>query len=328
MIERDPLSTAPLRQETATFPTYPARSETLARSGTRALTDRLDSLTHLWSWNLRRIEAPQAWEITRGDPKIAVAIVDTGIDAEHPDLRGKVLRGVDVHSSQASWADDQGHGTAVAGVVASRGWRGKGLAGVAPACRLLSIKCNQPGTGNVRAEDIAAGVRAAIQAGSRILNLSVGVTAGEPFLTEETLADLRLAIREAIDSGAVVVCAAGPSGFYQPYPGLWSTEPGFEGLIAVGATTRTGEPSLAGASGDFVTVWAPADGILSTARGGGYAPFGATSAASPHVAGIAALLRSLRPDAAPDEIRDLIVSGARSGHANALASVKKLHRTP
>ncbi|MBM3275704.1 MAG: S8 family serine peptidase [Candidatus Sericytochromatia bacterium] len=128
-----------------------------------------------WSWNLRQVGAPGAWDTTMGDPQVTVAVIDTGIDIHHPDLRGKVLSGADVVNPGAGWVDDLGHGTAVAGVIGSRGWRIPGLAGVAPGCRLLPIKCNIHGTTHVRAEHIAAGIRTAIARGAHVINLSVGV---------------------------------------------------------------------------------------------------------------------------------------------------------
>lgn len=280
-----------------------------------------------WSWNLRQVEAHLAWEITRGDPHVVVAVVDTGIDIHHPDLRGKVLNGADVVSPGAGWVDDLGHGTAVAGVVASRGWRIPGLAGIAPACRLLPIKCNIHGTAHVRAEHIAAGIRAAVARGAHVINLSVGVVDGEPYLTSEALAALADAIREALAAGIPVVCAAGPAGAGStPWPGSWASDPTFPGLIAVGGTDRKRLPSLANPKGNFITVLAPADEVVSTRKGGDFAPFGGTSAASPHVAGIAALVRSIRPDATPVQIRDWIVSGAHGGIASAAGTLAQALR--
>lgn len=271
-----------------------------------------------WPWNLRQVDAHMAWEITRGNPHVVVAVVDTGIDIHHPDLRGKVLSGADVVSPGAGWVDDLGHGTAVAGVVASRGWRIPGLAGVAPSCRLLPIKCNLHGTTHVRAEHIAAGIRAAVTRGAHVINLSVGVVDGEQYLTPEAVADLADAVREALAAGIPVVCAAGPGGRVPtPWPGSWTKDPSFAGLIAVGGTDRRRQASLANPKGDFITILAPADDVVTTRKGGDFTTFGGTSAASPHVAGIAALVRSIRPDATPVQVRDWVVSGARGGIASA-----------
>ncbi len=275
-----------------------------------------------WPWNLRQVEAHLAWEITRGDASVVVAVVDTGIDIHHPDLRGKILSGADVVSPGAGWVDDLGHGTAVAGVVASRGWRIAGLAGVAPGVRLLPIKCNIHGTTHVRAEHIAAGVRAAVARRAHVINLSVGVVDGEQYLVADALADMADAIREALSAGIPVVCAAGPGGAGPtPWPGAWAKDPTFDGLIAVGGTDRKRQMSVTTPRGDFITVLAPADEVYSTRKGGDFGPFGGTSAAAPHVAGIAALLRSVRPTATPAQIREWIALGASGGIASAAGAL-------
>lgn len=278
---------------------------------TRPLTENLAAWPHHWSWNLRQIDAPAAWAITRGDPRVVIAVVDTGIDPHHPDLRGKVLSGLDVVACASDSVDDLGHGTNVAGVAASRGWRRPGLSGVAPACRVMPIKCNIHGTGHVRAEHIAAGIRAAVAAGAQVVNLSVGVVEGEEFLTPDSLGDLSDAIREALAVGTVVVCAAGPGSTVTSWPGAWSQDPRFQGLISVGAADRRGRMAPCTPRNDYITVLAPTD-VLATKKGGGYSLFGGTSAAAPHVAGIAALLLSIRPEASPVQIRDWIVRGAMS----------------
>ncbi|MBM3269339.1 MAG: S8 family serine peptidase [Candidatus Sericytochromatia bacterium] len=273
-------------------------------------------------WNIRQLGAHHAWEITRGEPGILVAIVDTGIDVHHPDLRGKTLTGVDVVSPGAGWVDDLGHGTAVAGVIGSRGWRIPGLAGVAPACRFASIKCNIHGTTHVRAEHIAAGIRAAMARKAAVINLSVGVVDGEEFLTAEAVDELADALRAALDAGIAVICAAGPGGTGpRPWPGSWSRDPHFPGLIAVGGSTPRRQLSACTPAGDFITVLAPADGVVSTRKGGDFGPFGGTSAAAPHVAGIAALLKAVRPEASPGEIKDWIVAAANGGIAHAAGAL-------
>ncbi len=275
-----------------------------------------------WPWNMRQVGAHFAWEITRGDPGVIVAVLDTGIDVHHPDLRGKTLAGADVVSPGAGWVDDLGHGTAVAGVIGSRGWRIPGLAGVAPACRFASIKCNIHGTTHVRAEHIAAGIRAAMERGASVINMSVGVVEGEVFLTSEAVDAMADALRCALDAGIAVVCAAGPGGQGpRPWPGSWSRDPHFAGLISVGGSDAKRQRAACTPAGDFITILAPSDGVLSTRKGGDFGPFGGTSAAAPHVAGIAALIKSVRPDASPAEVKECIVSGASSGIAHAAGAL-------
>lgn len=274
-------------------------------------------------WNLMQVHAPLAWGVTRGDPTVLVAVVDTGIDLDHPDLRGKVVSGVATLGASGVWRDDLGHGTSVASLIASRGWRDPGYCGVAPGCRLISIKCNVPQSRHVRAEHIAAGVQAAIDQGAQVINLSVGVVKGEALLTTEALEELAAAIRLALAKGIPVICAAGPAGpGPTPWPAAWANDAAFFGLIAVGgADDRRRVSAWNPTPGNFISVLAPADDVLCGEMGGDIAPFGGTSAAAPHVAGIVALIRSVRPFASPRQIRAWVCEGAAGGIASAAGSL-------
>src|SRR5688572_1555441 len=91
-------------------------------------------------WNMRRVRATDAWDSSRGDPSTVIAIVDTGVDPNHPDLRGRVMRGWDFHNDDGNPYDDDGHGTAVATVAAGAGNDRAGIAGVCWRCRVLPSK--------------------------------------------------------------------------------------------------------------------------------------------------------------------------------------------
>ncbi|MEB3298928.1 MAG: S8 family serine peptidase [Candidatus Sericytochromatia bacterium] len=274
------------------------------------------------AWPHRLLGVREAWRVTRGTPWLRVAVVDTGIDPGHPDLRGKVVGGCDVVAPGAGWHDDQGHGTAVAGIIASRGWRFRQLAGVAPLVSLLAIKVNYHGTGHVRAEHIAAGIRAGLREGADVINLSVGVMEGEEFLTAAAVADLGRAVREALAAGIPVVCAAGPARGATVWPGAWAYDPAYAGLIPVGACDRWGRVAAASQGSPRHLVLAPAEGVLSTSRDGAVSPFGGTSAAAPFVSGLVALLRTVSPLAGPDKIRQWVLDGARDGIVSAVASLR------
>ncbi|MDB5101276.1 MAG: serine protease [Cyanobacteria bacterium RYN_339] len=262
-----------------------------------------------WQWSLRRIEAPQAWSMTRGDRDLVIAVVDTGVDPDHPELAGRVLRGYNVPNPHRPPHDDNGHGTAVAGLIAAAGKNSRGFSGVCPECKILPIKVNQPATGAVSAHHIAQAIRWAVHAGASIINASVGVVQWEHGLTDETLDELSDAIRYALRHNVLVVCAAGPAVSPPPFPGTWSVLWDFRGLIAVGGTDRHDRRAACSPSGNFISVTAPSDGVLTTfprAQGRLYGTFGGTSAASPHVAGLAGLIRSLRPGLRPHEVKALI----------------------
>jgi thermitase len=268
-----------------------------------------DNSHQRWQWSLRRVEAPQAWSVTRGDRDLVIAVIDTGVDPDHPELAGRVLRGYNVPSPHRPATDDNGHGTAVAGLIAAKGNNSRGFSGVCPECKILPIKVNQPATGEVNAHHIAQGIRWAVHAGASIINASVGVVQWEHGLTDENLEEMSDAIRYALKHNVIVVAAAGPAVSPPPFPGTWSVLWDFRGLIAVGGTDRHDRKASCSPSGNFISVTAPSDGVLTTfprAQGRLYGTFGGTSAAAPHVAGLAGLIRSVRPGLRPHEVKALI----------------------
>lgn len=273
----------------------------------------MDENSQRWQWALRRIQAPQAWQLTRGDKDLVIAVVDTGVDPEHPELAGRVLKGHNVCNPRLSANDDNGHGTAVAGLIAAKGANNRGFSGLIPECKILPIKVNEPGSGAVHAESIAAGIRVAVQHGASLINASVGVVRWEHGLTASALAELEDAIRYALRHNVIVVVAAGPPVSPTPFPGTWSTLWDFRGLIAAGGTDRNDKRAGCSPSSHFLTVTAPSDGVLTTFPRGHdrlYGTFGGTSAAAPHVTGLAALVRSVRPGLPPHEVKALIQASA------------------
>lgn len=269
--------------------------------------------SHRWQWSLRRIEAPPAWNVTRGDRELVVAVVDTGVDHDHPELAGRVLRGYNVAAPQYSAADDNGHGTAVAGLIAAKGANNRGFSGVAPDVKILPVKVNAPGSGHVSAQHIAQGIRWAVHNGASVINASVGVVQWEHGLTLEALDELADAIKYALKHNVMVVAAAGPAVSPTPFPGTWSMLWEFRGLIAAGGTDRHDRRAGCSPASNFISVTAPSDGVLTTFprnQGRLYGTFGGTSAAAPHVSGLCALVRSLRPHLKPHEVKALIQQGA------------------
>jgi subtilisin family serine protease len=269
--------------------------------------------SHRWQWSLRRIEAPPAWSVTRGDRELVVAVVDTGVDHDHPELAGRVLRGYNVAAPGHSAADDNGHGTAVAGLIAAKGANNRGFSGIAPDVKILPVKVNAPGSGAVSAQHIAQGIRWAVHNGASVINASVGVVQWEHGLTLEQLDELADAIRYALKHNVMVICAAGPAVSPTPFPGTWSVLWEFRGLIAAGGTDRHDRRAGCSPASNFISVTAPSDGVLTTFprnQGRLYGTFGGTSAAAPHVSGLCALVRSLRPHLKPHEVKALIQQSA------------------
>jgi subtilisin family serine protease len=225
-------------------------------------------------WGVQRVGAPAAWPRTEGQGA-EVAVIDTGIDATHPDLSGQVLGGVNIVNPKTpdAWADDEGHGTHVAGTVAGSGQNG-GIAGVAPRAKLWAVKVlDKDGNGNY--SDVIAGIEWAMNHGIKIANMSLGADEGsEP---------LHRAVQEALAKGLTIIAAAGNSGGAVGYPGAYPE------TIAVGASDASDKVAGFSAQGPEVSFIAPGVDIVSTKMGGGYVALSGTSMASPHVSGLAAL---------------------------------------
>ncbi|MEA2900296.1 MAG: hypothetical protein QOH36_183 [Actinomycetota bacterium] len=259
-------------------------------------------------WALEQIGAPRAWTVTRGAGAV-IGIVDSGVEANHPDLAGKVALTADCWNRPACVdglgnTDADGHGTLIAGVIAAGTDNGKGIAGVAPDARVVVAKVLGPGGGG-RAEEINHGIRWVVDHGARVVNISLGDPGA---VTSTGGSPLRDGIEYAWSKGAVPVLAAGN------YGGVSSENYGALNAIVVGATDRTGAlasyssaignakwglvaPGGSGAAG-------PDNNIISTASGGGYASSAGTSMAAPQVAGAVALLlaQGLSPSAAVSKL--------------------------
>ncbi|MEB3197299.1 MAG: S8 family serine peptidase [Candidatus Sericytochromatia bacterium] len=232
------------------------------------------------SWGVAAILAPSIWPTTTGSG-IKVAVIDTGVDATHPDLRGQVLPGLDLVNDDEDAADDHGHGTHVAGTIAALANNGIGVAGVAPGAAIIPIKAlNSKGQGSNA--DIANGIVAAADRGAQVINLSLGGT--------DNSETLRRAVAQVQERGVIVVAAAGNSGISTPFFPAAN-----EGVIGVGAVDDHRKRATFSNFGDYIDVAAPGVNIGSTQRGGGTTTMSGTSMASPHVAAACALLKAKFP---------------------------------
>ena len=251
-------------------------------------------------YNLRLSNAESAWNVTHGSSGVEVAILDTGVDTTHFDLAGKVSVGSNYSASAAS-SDVNGHGTHVAGIISANTGNGQGVAGMGWDTRVRSIKVlDDQGAGF--ASNIAKGVYEALQAGVRVINLS---------LAGEDAGVLAKAVKAAVDSGVVVVAAAGNESSSTPtFPGA------YPGVLAVAASNAADQVSAFSNWGTWVDLAAPGDTILSTfPPGGGCASncFGietGTSQSSPIVAGVAALMLAVNPSLSGSTVSSLINSTA------------------
>jgi thermitase len=254
------------------------------------------------------IKATSAWEETKGDEDIVIAIVDTGVDMAHPDLDDKIYSsGYDFINSDSDATDDEGHGTHVAGIAAAETHNNQGIAGVAWNCKILPVKVlDNLGIGPYSA--LIDGIIWAADNGADVINLSLGSPL--PSLSLEN------ALKYAYDLNVVIAAAAGNDGGAVYYPAAYDAY-----CLAVAATNDSDERvDLSNSAGLWesnfgpeIDVAAPGAEIVSTVPtwyfGVGSFPYGigdGTSQATPHVAGLAALIKSIKPHLTADQIMDVI----------------------
>ena len=246
------------------------------------------------------IKAPEGWEETKGTNSTLIAILDTGIDLLHPDLQSKVLSGGrDFANDDFDASDDHWHGTHVAGIAAAETNNTEGIAGVAWNCKLLPVKVlDENGDGYY--SWIADGIRWAADEGADVINMSFGGPSEAGILAE--------ALNYAKAAGVVLVASAGNEEDSVFYPAAYD-----EYCIAVAATDYNDERPWWSNPGPEVDVAAPGVRIISCSPtwywGPGSFPYGygeGTSQAAPHVAGLAALIKDLKPWLRVDEIMDII----------------------
>jgi len=251
-------------------------------------------------WGLDVINADAAHQVTRGDGAV-VAVVDTGVDASHEDLQGRLLAGKDFVDNDDTPQDGAGHGTHVSGVIAATEGNDRGVDSVAPGARVLPIRVlGDDGSGSD--EQVAKGIDFAVAQKVDVINLSLG---GLPLDAVAGGGEFQEAVQRAVDAGIVVVAAAGNDSV------PLCEQPAVRGkIVCVGAIDKRGMRSFF-SSGDEATIMAPGgsaaggdEDILSTVPQSQYAEMAGTSQATPHVSGVAALLVSLgvRGPAAVDRI--------------------------
>lgn len=268
-----------------------------------------------YQWNLKRLDAEAAWSYTTGAGAV-VAVVDSGVDRDHPELAGKLVHGASCigaatpaqcSRNPAAWDDQNGHGTHVAGIVAAPR-DGRGVVGVAPDALVMPVRVLDAGAEG-RGSDVATGIRYAVANGADVVNLSVG---GLPVVTQlgtraALKSDLSRALDAAADAGVLVVASAGNDGLPLCNHKIFLTERG----VCVGATDQRDLKTAYSDFGGGLDVVAPGGSSLlfcgeevlsthlaahATPCGGGvrgYEALSGTSMAAPHVAGVGALLAQL-----------------------------------
>ena len=271
-------------------------------------------------WGLQKVRAETAWSSGTGDG-ITVAVVDSGVDPNHEDLRANIVEGYDFVADDADPRDEEGHGTHVAGIVAAVANNGIGVAGVAPKAKIMPVRVlDADGSGSL--SDIEAGVQWAVAHGAKVVNLSLGADVLVEFLSGGTLTET---VNYAWDRGVIAVVSAGNEGLFRSElrqakaivvtattpddrKASYATGVGFAtwGMAAPGGTDEGGERNMI-----LSTYWEPG--------GRHYAYMMGTSMAAPHVSGAAAVLRGM--GLSPQQTVDRLLSTAKDLGASGRDSV-------
>lgn len=273
-------------------------SEALAEPGTAvdvahpvsiAGTRRSNDTYRPQQWALNKLSAEKTWRKSTGKG-VVVAVIDTGVRAGHPDLRGRVLKGRDFISSGNAGSDMNGHGTHIAGAIAATKNNRRGVAGLAPSAKILPVRVlDANGEGDTAT--VASGIVYAVNKGADVINLSLAA--------EQADWQMRAAVAYAVQRNVVVVAAVGNGGCGAPtsYPAAYPN------VIGVGATDRYNRVAAYSQCGSYVDVVAPGSSIASTMTyrshpdlrcgyGSSYCRLSGTSMATPYAAASAALLIS------------------------------------
>jgi thermitase len=242
------------------------------------------------------VDAVGAWDTETGDSRILIGLIDTGVDYNHEDLKGRIVKGPDYINDDSDPMDDNGHGTHLAGTIAAKGNNGKGVAGLCWSCRVLAIKvADSAGTATNAA--IARGIVYAASHGAQVINLSLGGT--------DRSKTLELAVKYANSRGTILIAAIGNESTSQAiYPAA------YPGVIAVGATDTNGNRAPFSNYGNYLSLMAPGVSIQSSYPNNRYQALSGTSMSAGFVSGIAALILSKNSSLSNTQVRNTLSSSA------------------
>jgi membrane-anchored mycosin MYCP len=257
-------------------------------------------------WAQQLLDLAHTWPHSTG-AGITVAVVDSGVDADHPQLQGKVLPGQDFYlvGDLPGNFDCVSHGTAVASIIAASPASGVGFRGVAPDARILPVRItdrelsDEGQTTPINPDVVAQGIRYAADNGATVINLSLSGYGD--------FAAIGAAVAYAQSKDALVVAAVGNRAKLGPVPSFPAS---YDGVLGVGSITIGGVRAGDSQTGPYVDVVAPGEDVLAASRVGGHDYWAGTSFAAPFVAGVAALVRSAWPKMTAPEVAARILATA------------------
>ncbi len=242
--------------------------------------------------HLTAIGAPEAWDISTGAENVRIAIIDSGVDMDHPDLAGKIVDRWNVFDQTDDVGDVTGHGTQVAGAAAAWTNNATGVAGVSWDSPLIIVRATDA-QGRASTRHLAAGILWAASRGATAINVSFA-----PLWADRIV---RAASQEAFARGSLVVISAGNTG-------LETRGSGFAEALFVGATGSAGQAAAFSDRGPFIDLSAPGVGIRTTAAGGGYTIANGTSLSAPITAGVVALMAAVNPALRPVSLQAALLA--------------------
>ncbi len=281
-------------------------------------------------YSMKTMNIEEAWKINSGNPKIKIAILDTGIDLNHPDLKDKIVAGRNIADPTKPPLDDNGHGTHCAGIAAATSNNNEGGIGVGGKCSIMPVKILNFGSGTD--DIISEGIVWAADNGANVMSMSIGI-----YRSSKPIED---ALKYALDKGVSISASAGNNN--QEY--LIHLPSTYPGVIEVASTDDKDAKSSFSNFGKKITVAAPGTAILSTLptydvgkKSLNYGKLSGTSMAAPHVAGLIGLILSQKPNLKPSEVTKVLETTSTdlgdkgwdkfygAGRVDALAALKSLN---
>jgi subtilisin family serine protease len=245
------------------------------------------------AWHLPKIGAQTAWDYTQGNP-VTIAILDTGVDTTHPDLQPQLVAGWNFYDNNSNVSDVYGHGTSVAGVAAAAGNNSIGVTSVSFKSKIMPMRVTDT-QGYGYYSLMAQAITSAADKGARIANIS--------FLGVSASSTVDSAAQYMRSKGGVVVVSGGNTSSLR-------SDPPRESLTVVAATDSNDARASFSSWGDYIDIAAPGVGLLTTTRGGAYGTFTGTSASSPVVAGVYALMMSANTTLQPAKLDNILITTA------------------